>query len=98
MKSKYTQEERIKLIKEQQQSGFSIVEFCKDKNIKQTTFQNWLRRDKPKNTDNLVKVTPQKEISIEPTLLMVNNIKIEFPATVSTLMIAKIISVIREDI
>lgn len=98
MKSKYTQQERINLIKEQQQSGFTIEQFCKNKSIKKTTFQNWLSRDKPKNSNKLVKVTPKGKLPLEPTLLMVNNIKIEIPATVSTLKIAKIISVIRENI
>lgn len=95
MKSKYTLEERKQLVIEQQKSGLTITEFTKQKNIKQTTFQNWLRRLKTTESRKLVKVNLKTEQPLESTLLMINNIKLEIPASVSTLKIAQIISAIR---
>ncbi|QEN04148.1 hypothetical protein EW093_16705 [Thiospirochaeta perfilievii] len=96
MKSKYTLEERKQLVIEQQKSGLTITEFTKQKNIKQTTFQNWLRRLKETESEKFVKVKLKSEKPLEPTLLMINSIKLEIPATVSSSKIAQIISVIRE--
>lgn len=55
---------------------------------------------KVKDSSNvkLVKVTPKPTNVAEPTLLMINNFKIEIAAEVTSLKITKLISVDRENI
>lgn len=98
MKSKITSDKWIGLVNKQRDSGLSAAEFARQNSLNPSTFQYWSKKVKDGNKEKLVKVTPKTAVVAEPTLLMINNFKIEIPASASSQKIAKIISVIREDI
>lgn len=100
MKQKMTPDKWMKLVDDQKRSGLSAAEFARQNKLNPSTFQYWCKKVKDSSNGNvkLVKVSPKLKVVAEPTLLMINNFKIEIPADISSMKIAKIISVIRENI
>lgn len=98
MKQKMTPDKWMKLVDDQKRSGLSAAKFARQSKINPSTFQYWCKKVKENGNVKLVKVSPKPTVVSEPTLLMINNFKIEIPADISSTKIAKIISVIRENI
>lgn len=98
MKSMMTSEKWIRLVNKQRDSGLSAAEFARQNSLNPSTFQYWSKKVKDSNKVKLVKVTPKTTVIAEPTLLMINNFRIEIPTSASSQKIAKIISVIREEV
>ncbi len=96
MRSKRSHEEWKQLVLNQKKSGEPVAVFCRNNNLKGSTFIYWIKKFEDKKEVKLIKITPRPELSSKPTLIMINNIKLEIPGDVSSDKITKIISVIRE--
>ncbi len=68
MTQRYTKEEQLNLIAEQEKSGLSRHDFCQNKNINRSQFSCWLSRNKKhvqKNKSHFVpvQVVPSVKVS-----------------------------------
>ena len=73
MNKQYTAEERASFLEEWRESGISGGQFCREKDIRPTTFYNWTKKERQKQNGNsgyiklqkLEIATPKNEITLQ---------------------------------
>jgi len=87
-----------KAINDQKKSGLSVAGYARQNNINPSTLQYWSKKFKNTESTKMVKLERKPVLTPKPTLLMINTIKLEIPSDISSMKIAKLISVIRDEI
>ena len=98
MKKTKTKEEWKDIVEKYDNSGLSASKFCDNNNIPKSTFQYWIKKYSKNHKLSVVKVTPNITAISATTRVTINNFILEIPNKTSVNKIAKLISIIREDI
>lgn len=98
MKSKKSHEEWKKLVSEFNKSGLSMTVFCRNRDLKVSTFIYWIKMfNKPVNkVPKLVKLSINQISKVNNIRITIEQVNLEIPGTMTTDKISKLISVIRE--
>ncbi|WP_305813861.1 IS66 family insertion sequence element accessory protein TnpA [Photobacterium leiognathi] len=85
-----TQEEKhqhwINIISNQQESGLSIPQFCKQHDVNYATFHYWLKKLKQTDKEQIVhKVIMNDSLPLDPVVFvhLPNGLKVELPTSLS---------------
>jgi transposase-like protein len=86
--TQYNSEERTAHLNEWEKSGKSVMEYCRENNIRSTTFYGWTKHSRKKKSQ---KEIPFVELKSKPRMrppqniiLEKNDLKIHIPADLST--------------
>lgn len=98
MKSKKSHEEWKKLVTDFNESGLSMTAFCKNTDLKASTFIYWIKMfNQPINKVSKLVKLPIKQLSkISSIQIAIDQIKLEIPGNMSADKISKLIVAIRE--
>ncbi len=101
MRSYKSESEWKSLIEMYEKSGLSISQFCRETNLKATTFRGWVKKYSKINTEEqpITKVPLQAVVKMDYSLIIkLDNIKLEVPLGIEKNDLKKIISALRESV
>ncbi len=83
-----------KLITEQQESGLTVAQFCRDNSLNSKSFYNWRIKITPSEAPSFVKIQSASApvpISKNPIQLHFSNTSLSLPGTVSPAWVAALL-------
>ena len=98
----YSIEEKLSYVTDFKASGQTIANFCRDRNIPETTLRDWIKLDKYETFGAISLNEPsseiQKPIIKQPMIFVGPNIRIELKEGFDKLFLKKIVEVLINDI
>lgn len=101
MRSYKSESEWKSLIEMYDKSGLSLSQFCREKNLKATTFRGWVKKNSQQKTEEqpITKVPLQAVVKMDYSLIIkLDNIELEVPIGIEKNDLKKIISALRETV